>query len=254
MNERDATASPEEVHRLTPELTSDDNEFDSVEEDEESFEFHDASPTKVHLLHRSAVEEIKEQHNSALEALTIKHMAEKVELSAAYNRDLEQAVEGATELEKDQRMLAEMHEEASRNYDLTLKQIENDYKHEQDEEMAVQAELQAELQASRAECATLQASLAQKERVVVQTRNELAEQRQQTQSERVSNQRLICTIETLEGELASLTAKRSMVHAVFAKLGDGDPEDDVLEAHELDDLLQVRSIIYAHVLVHECVA
>ena len=90
LNSTSARSAPSsathEVRARTPPMTSDDDDFDSVEEDEDPSEFHDASPTKIHLLHTTAIEE-----------LTLRHMAEKVELSAAYNQDLEQAVEGATE-------------------------------------------------------------------------------------------------------------------------------------------------------------
>jgi hypothetical protein len=272
----------EDVRRLSPVPSSDDDDFDSAEEDESGLEFHDASPSKLHLLHTSAVEEI-----------SLRHMEEKVEISAAFNRDLEDVVESATEaaaraaaahsakvvgleeahqaavadLQRDQKMLVEMHEEASLNYDKMLAEVSQEHKEQSSSEMAVwqaktdeldkvvahekalQQELQAELQASQAECAKLQASVAQSERVLEQTQNELRETKGTLLQEReqasllalaaqTEKRRLESTVENLEKELEALSAKRSMVHAVFAKLGDGD-EDDLLEADELDELVEV---------------
>ena len=257
-----------------PAISSDDDEFDSAEEDEEPLEFHDASPSSVHLLHESAVEELTKQH-----------MVEKLELSAAHNRDLEEAVEGAAEvvaraaaahsaemvdmevvheaaladLKKDQQMLAVMHEEASENYDMMLTQMQKKHKEQYDTEMAAwqakvqeldelvacekrqQQTLQVELQESRAECAAVQASLAQSERAAAQVRNELQEEREQLHSAAVNNRQLANVVEGLEKDLEALSAKRSMAHAIFAKLGDGE-EDDMLETDELDDLVQVHCV------------
>ena len=134
-----------------------------------------------------------------------------------------------------------------------------------------QRSLRLELQASQAECAALEASLAQSERGATQARSELAEEREQARSAAATSRELTSVVEGLQTELAALSARRSMVHAggslslalalslsrslslclsvslihlhaVFAKLGDED--DDVLEAYELDGLVEVHSIFW----------
>ena len=104
---------------------------------------------------------------------------------------MEEAHQAAVaDLQRDQTMLVEMHEEASLNYDKMLAEVSQESKEQYSSEMAVwqaktdeldkvvahekalQQELRAELQASQAECAKLQASVAQSGRVLEQTQNE----------------------------------------------------------------------------------
>ena len=224
--------------------------------------------------HASTVNDLTAKHVSTVEELEMHHMAEKVELTAAFNRDFEEAIECATEaaaiaaaahaaemaeLEEAERALIEAAgEEFSKVVEASEKDVATLHSELETTRENLRSE-QEELHKSKAECTRWQAWSAKHERKAAQLKAEVedvqakrameaqtAEEQlnartEQLLDEQASNQKIGREIGHLEKELAALSAARSMVDAVWLKLGDGD-EDDVLELEELDELVDKEVI------------